>query len=137
MASSAWRKGGYLIWIMGLTAIVGCGPCQNLVAFEAWSPARHWRAVVTGRNCGATTWYTTEVSILRPSESIPSRGNVSMVSDGNRALDLPVTREGALHVGLRWSAEDRLVITYPYGAFVGKQKPTFRGISIEYESGGE
>ena len=113
-------------------ADTGCVSCQNAVALESWSPGKHWRAVVSGRNCGATTWYTTEVSLVKPSESLPSRGNIASLDDGNRSVALPMGSEGALRVRIVWEAENRLQVTYPRGALMRKQLTNFKEVTIQY-----
>jgi hypothetical protein len=43
----------------------GCvDPCGNAVLSEEYSPNREFRAVVFERDCGATTGFSTQVSVL-------------------------------------------------------------------------
>lgn len=45
--------------------------CANRVAVEAKSPDNRYKAVIFERDCGATTDFSTQVSILLPSQSRP------------------------------------------------------------------
>jgi hypothetical protein len=94
-----------LMWfVVGLNIVgqTGCGGCLVNVTSNVSSPDRASRALVYVRNCGATTWFTTEVSILRADEPVPrGHGNVATIDDNNGSIPIADSR-GAIAVRVMW-----------------------------------
>ncbi|WP_041448035.1 hypothetical protein [Anaeromyxobacter sp. Fw109-5] len=121
LATSKWvttkRSGRFLDLIVGLfTALlflialalgpgVGCDPCVNSVMSEASSPSGDHRAVVFLRNCGATTSYSVELSILRGDERLPTwKGNAFSADAGYS--DAPLKLE------VHWDSDQALTVRH-------------------------
>jgi hypothetical protein len=123
-----WRlKAGVLLVALSLW-LVGClDPCENRVLSELTAPNRNTRAVVFERSCGATTGFSTHVSILKASDAVSkSAGNIFVAdSDHGVAKDMTVTA--------RWAAPDSLVIRYPAKARVFRKETQLNGVAITYE----
>jgi hypothetical protein len=67
---------GFLVLTGSLTL------CANDIVQEALSPDGTRRAVVFQRDCGATTWFSTQVAIVGASNDLPDRpGNVFVADD--------------------------------------------------------
>lgn len=95
--------------------------CDNTVFAESESPDGKWKAVVFGRNCGATDSISTQISILPMSVDLPNKGgNICMVSVFPK-------------VELRWAGNNELVITHRRGAKFFNAVQSFYGVSIRYE----
>ena len=92
--TSGWRRyiahllvamlGGLaLLFAVGWFALsqLSDGLCGNDVLAEVPSPDRRFRLVAFNRDCGATTGFSTQVSLLKLHEALPnSEGNV-FISD--------------------------------------------------------
>ncbi|HEY4363143.1 MAG TPA: hypothetical protein VGN17_19395 [Bryobacteraceae bacterium] len=105
---------------LGLSA---CLPdlCGNEIKNESSAPGNGKRAVVFERDCGATTDFSTQVSILDNDHALPNDpGNV-------------LVAEYRLTVDARWMAPDHLVIRYPALAKVTLRETSFRGVTISDE----
>ncbi len=94
--------------------------CGNEIVQSSPSPSGNLTAVVFNRNCGATTGFNTQVSIL-PSAELPTTaaGNVLILDD---QIDLR----------LAWSSETTLSIHGVGSSQVFKQESHASGISVSY-----
>jgi len=92
------------------------------------SPSRKTRAVVFERSCGATTSFSTHVSILNAGDTLwQSAGNVFAAdSDHGAVKDMTVT--------VRWAAPDELVVRYPARARVFRKETLANGTAVTYET---
>jgi hypothetical protein len=105
-------------------------PCGNQQASHELSPNGQLRSWVFVRDCGATTGFTSEVSILERDEDLPNEsGNVV-------AFDL---RRGSAHreVQAVWRGSATLVVVYPTGSKLFRAQSKVGNVSIQYnlESG--
>ena len=106
-----------------LTALLaGCSLCGNQIGYEEKSPSGKLKAVAFERDCGATTGFTTQISILPNNQKLPNEPGNLFIADGD------------LKIRIKWEAEDKLVITYPRDAKVGLKRETQSGISVRYET---
>src|SRR5713226_3366552 len=105
----------------GLAALlfVGCSrllehafdPCGNQVGQVIPSPDGKLKAVVFERDCGATTGFSTQVSILPAGDKLLNdRGNLFVADDHGTAPS----------VGLAWTAKRQLLLRYDHRARVFK-----------------
>ena len=85
-------------------------------------------AIVFERSCGATTGFSTHVSVVNEFGQLgKSAGNVFVAdSDHGAVKEMIVT--------VRWIAPDQLVIRYPAHARVFKREAQANGTSVAYET---
>ena len=104
------------------------GPCENRVLSEVRAPSGNKAAIVFERSCGATTGFSTHVSVVKEfGELRKSAGNVFAAdSDHGAVKDMNVT--------VRWVAPNRVVIRYPAKARVFKKEAEANGVAVEYET---
>jgi len=124
MTKSLTRAG----WIWGPLVFVccllgACALCGNDVAFEEVSPNGRLKAVVFDRSCGATTGFTTQISILPRNASLPNEG-------GN-----VFGAEGVLRIQVSWVSDSQLQVGYPPAKVLFKERRK-GGVSIDYEEVG-
>ena len=101
---------------------INCGgvdPCGNDVLSDVPSPNGSHHAVVFERDCGATTGFTTQVSIVGRGEVVRERssfwtatekGNVLIVDDNHGAA--PQGPGGGPNVDVTWRGEHDVLLTY-------------------------
>jgi hypothetical protein len=112
-----------------LLPLEGCGDmCGNDPLQAQASPSGRREAIVFLRGCGATTGFSTQVSVLKKGEGESGPGNV-FISDDEHGTAAPDARPW---VEVRWLAVDRLLIRYDGGLQVVKREARRDGVSIEY-----
>jgi hypothetical protein len=94
----------------------GCDAgCANRVVSEAASPDGRRHAVVFSRGCGATTGFSTQVSVLPARRGPSGAGNVFVADGGHgRALEGPAVR-------VRWLDRRTLEVHYDGRARIFKR----------------
>ncbi len=71
-----------------IMATMGCGLCSNQLVRNERSPDGAIEATWYVRNCGATTEFSTMVSLHQPNSSYTEEANLVFVAKGNRDLKL-------------------------------------------------
>lgn len=74
----------------------GCGVCDNTISQTVRSPDGQLKAVIFQRECGATTGFSTQISVLAADETLPDdSGNVFVESKG---VSIEVVWQGSRHL---------------------------------------
>ena len=100
--------------------------CGNEVMAEYPSPGNQHRVVVFQRDCGATTGFSTQASLLEADEALGNEGGNLFVSDTNHGA--------APAVSVVWMGERALVLRHHAAARVFKSVPKRDGVRISYEA---
>lgn len=109
---------GYMCIVM----LTGCNTsCDNDPIGTTSSPSGKLKAVVFSRSCGATTGFSSQLSILEAKGSLPDEGGNTLVLDG------PV------ELKVHWVSESALKVSGLGTARVFKQEASVNGVSISYE----
>ena len=77
--------------------------------------------MIFNRNCGATTGFNTQLSVLAKGDAVPKEAGNTFIADGSLALRV------------RWVSESELVITGFQGAKIFKQEKLANGVAVSYE----
>ncbi len=107
--------------------------CSNKTISEAKSPDGSLVAVVFQRDCGATTGFSTQVSIFR--SWLPrwnNSGNI-FVSDTNHGA-APSAPSGGPEVRVHWQAPNVLVVFHHPRAQVYSAQPQWGSVRVIYEN---
>ncbi len=99
----------------------GFGPCRNEATQYTSAPGGRYRAVVFYRNCGATSDFVTNVSIVKGLEVInhSETGNVFVAS-------------GRLAIQVHWTSQTHLMVTYPVGSQPSVTRPAYDGVTVDF-----
>lgn len=112
--------------------LAGCGEtCRNEVVQEVVSPDGQNKAVIFQRDCGATSSFTTQVSVLRRNETLSGSGNV-FVADDNHGL-VEVGDWGGPWVGVRWLTANQLLVTYAKGSRIFEQAKNVGPVKVSFQ----
>lgn len=122
MISPRSWAGALLLLAICISWNAGCDLCGNEFGYEQLSPDGKTKAVAFERDCGATTGFSTQVSVLPSATKLPNEAGNIFVADGN------------FKIRLEWEANDKLLVRYPVGARVRFKKDSEAGISIRYEA---
>ena len=109
-------------------------PCGNDVLTETKSPDGRLRVVVFQRDCGATTGFSTQVSVIASGEAFQSTqsGNV-FVADTNHG-EAPSGPGGGPVVRVEWLDPTHLRITHDKRVRVFSSATSIHGINVMLES---
>jgi hypothetical protein len=102
--------------------------CVNDVLSESLSPDGSKRAVLFLRDCGATTDFSWQISILGSKETLTNgAGNVIVLDNDHGAVH-------EMKVEVEWKGSDNLIVSYPDRARIFHQLTMIRGVRISYET---
>jgi hypothetical protein len=105
--------------------------CMNEILRIHYSPSKQLKAVVFERECGATTGFSTQISIMPANSDLPNEGGNVFVADTDRGKSASGPGGGP-HVEVEWREESSLNITYDNRARVFLRKDSQKGINITY-----
>lgn len=118
--------------MLALLASSGCSDaCENTVASSTLSPNGELAAVLFQRDCGATTGFSTQISILRPDGKPTGGGNV-FIADDDHGTARVGSWEGSW-AEAKWLAPDRLLIRYAAKSRLFKRSDRVSGVNITYQ----
>ncbi|MDO9472477.1 MAG: hypothetical protein Q7J28_05430 [Caulobacter sp.] len=106
------------------------GGCRNTVVSTARSPDGRLDAVLFERNCGATTGFSTQVSIMSVGELPEVSGNIFVTDD-----DVPQGERGkwgGAWADVQWFSERRLHVVHAPAARLLKSLDRFGEVDITY-----
>jgi len=120
-----------ILILAALTA--GCSDgCGNAIITESISPSGDVKAVMFQRDCGATTSFSTQISVIKEDGELTGSGNVFVADDDHGTA---YTGDwGGPWAEMHWSAPDRLIIRYAEKSRIFEQKNKMSGIRITYQS---
>jgi len=107
--------------------------CGNSPLLEVPSPTGNLKAVVFERNCGATTGFSTQVSVLCAASSLPNEGGNLFVADTNHNA-APSGPGGGPLVQVVWVGPSAIRIWHHPLARVIRSEPSANGVRVEYVS---
>lgn len=112
--------------------ITGCSvTCENSVAARATSPDGQHDAVIFQRDCGATTGYSTQISIIDQGSPPTGSGN-AFVADDNHGVAAVGEWQGPF-AAIKWVAPDHLLISYALKSRIFEQADEVDGVKIDYQ----
>lgn len=95
----------------------GCSDsCKNTVLTRSTSPGGKWDALMLERSCGATTDFSTEISVLKAGGAGLGGGNI-FVGDNDHGVARP-GRWGGPWAEIKWLSPTRLLVRYAAGSRV-------------------
>jgi hypothetical protein len=112
-----------LVTLLVAVVLAACRDmCGNEISQSVASPSGSLKAVVFARDCGATTGFSTQVSILPNTKSLPNEaGNVLVLNS-------------AVPIALQWQTDTALTISGLRGSSPILNSPTSSGVAISYDN---
>lgn len=114
-----WLRVSLLLFLSMILG--GCGLCENEISQTVISPSGKLKAIVFNRSCGATTGFSTQVSIISASGALPDEGGNTLVLGGRVPLKVEWRSDSVLRLGGFGAAR------------VFHQSHSVAGISIDYD----
>lgn len=120
------------IGVDGAIHLLTRGMCGNEVVAEIRSPDGKHKAIEFERGCGATTDFSTQVSVIESERQLGSddAGN-AFTADSNHG-SVPVHAAGVMRLNIEWLNSNTLQIEYPAGARVFSRNNHVRDVVIQY-----
>ncbi|HYX72046.1 MAG TPA: hypothetical protein VE732_04690 [Nitrososphaera sp.] len=116
--------------------VVSCtnigGDCENELLNEVQSPNGKLKVIIFQRDCGATTGFSTQVSILPNGDKLPNEGGNIFVADTDHGK-APSGEGGGPKVEVRWINENELLIRHDSRARVFHSEQSLNNVKIRYE----
>lgn len=127
---SAFHKS--VIAVALLVPLAACSDgCGNAVVSRKDAPGGRFSAVMFERDCGATTGFTTQISLLRPGELPAGKGEV-FIADANHGAAI-AGKWGGPWAEMEWLGPDRLLIRHAGGARIFLRREEASGVRITYQ----
>jgi hypothetical protein len=122
------RKLGLILVLAG--SLAGCFDpgCRNQIVQNVVAPGGSRRAIVFQRDCGATTGFSTQISITA-GEGVAGGGNV-FVADGG---SMPSSWRGPW-AAVEWRSPDRLLVRYDRSARLFVRRDKVAGVKVDFEA---
>ena len=105
--------------------------CGNDVISESNSPDGTKRVVVFQRDCGATTGFSTQASVLPINLPLPNKGGNLFSSDTDDGA-APSGSGGGPALNVKWESAHSVVLTYHPKVRVFNAVPEAEGIHVRY-----
>jgi len=126
-----------IMFVVNTNLLLGCSEmCGNEILQIAFSPDEKRKAVIFLRDCGATTGYSTQISLLDAQEELPPKKGNSFIADSNHGQAQTGMRD-ELDIYLQWAHNKELIVKYDKRARVFRSKQSADGVTIKYEQQGE
>ena len=114
-------KPRYFILLFYISFLMACsGVCENEVSQTISSPSGSLKAVVFSRNCGATTGFNTQISVLPSNETLPNDGGNTFIVDGT----VPIV--------VKWKTDATLQVSGLGRVSTVKQNSQVSGVVVTY-----
>jgi hypothetical protein len=94
--------------------------CGNEILSEFVSPDNSKKVVVFQRDCGATTAFSTQASVLAITEKLPDEGGNVFSADTNHGAT-PSGPGGGPELRVRWEDRNGLILEHDKAAEFSKQ----------------
>lgn len=137
-----WKKVCLYIFVglIGLISIAAWflnrladGLCGNQIIEEVLSPNGNNKITVFERNCGATTDFSTQISIMNTESELPNKAGNLFIADTGRGK-APSGPGGGPKVEIAWKDSNSVVIKHHKNVRVFKSKSKVKDINIVYEN---
>jgi hypothetical protein len=121
----AWALGAILLLVVVLTAWTTTGLfeiplCENTIKQEVTSPDGRLKIVVFSRECGATTGFNSQATIINASDRLPDAAGTVFITDKD-------------DVTVSWPDPNRVLVSMKGTGPNFKQEKLMMGVSIVYQ----
>lgn len=122
-----------LLPMICLLFVAGChdagGSCSSSEISRLVSPDGQRDAVLFERDCGATTGFSSQVSVVGRGEAVRGRGGNALVADTDHGA-APAGPWGGPVVEMTWTGDDQLILRYSAAARVVASPAAAGGVVV-------
>ena len=114
----------------------GCSDtCGNAIVSQVSSPDGLHYAAMFRRDCGATTGFSTQVSILNVGEPLTGTGNAFRANDDHGAAR--AAEWGGPWAEIKWLAPNHLLVRYAARSRLFEKDDDVSGVKVTYQATGD
>jgi len=106
--------------------------CVNSIAEEVFSPDKKFKVVVFERNCGATTDFSTQISILDSEEDLGNENGSIFIGDSDHGR-VVLSEKNVINTNIIWKDSKTILIQVDPLARIFENKTNYRGFKILYK----
>lgn len=110
----------------------GSSLCANSRLADYPSPDGRMKVVGFARDCGATTGFSTQASLLSIDADLVNQPGDIVIADNNHGA-CPSGPGGGPELHVRWLAENRVVITHHPKARLSRAETSRNGITVQHD----
>ena len=112
----------HLALFLALCSLPGCldSECENEPTAEVLSPDGTKKIVLFSRNCGATTGFNTQGTVLNRGDELPYEPGSAFIIDNGTAK-------------VTWADDRMLIVVFENNARVFKKELSDGGVTIDYQ----
>ena len=107
--------------------------CGSEILHSVASPDGKNKAVIFQRDCGATTDFSTQVSLLPSSSTLGNEAGNAFIADTNHGA-APSGEGGGPTLGVRWLSPSSIMISHHPSARIFRAPDDVAGIRVRHES---
>ena len=122
----------FFLAVISLSAGACSDACTNDVIARIASPDGKHEAVMFQRDCGATTGFSTQISIVGLGDTPSGSGNAFRADDDHGLAKAGAW--GGSWAEMKWLAPDRLLVRYATNSRIFEQDYSVAGVSVSYEA---
>ena len=113
--------GVVLLLLFGVGYFLFSDMCANTIVNASTSPNGKWKAVLFERNCGATTGFSSQISLIKADKELNNEAGNIYIADGYPK-----------DYTLKWGSDTTVKIGGAYGKNY-KKETQFNGVRFSYE----
>ena len=133
MTTGGRRVANLATLTLSVVVASGCSDAsQNDAIDRVISPDRKYEAVLFQRDCGATTAFSTQVSIIPADGAIEDAGNAFVADDDHGKA--AAGSWGGPRAEVRWRSSNELLVRYAEGSRIFEQEASVSGVEVEFEA---
>jgi len=117
---------------IGSLAYLFSDMCGNDLVAEYVSPDAGAKLVVFQRDCGATTGFSTQASLVTPDAKLPGSSGNLFIADTDHGI-APPGPGGGPELRVRWEGPKRLLLQHHAKARVFKAERRLNAVEVRYE----
>lgn len=121
-----------IIMIIGFFGYLNSSIGSNKVLEEYYSPDNRYKVVVFERDGGATTGFSTQVSIIPAKSSLGNKAGNIFFADTNHG-QAPSGKGGGPEVRVTWVGNETVILSYDKNARIFQHEKKFNNIRIDYQ----
>lgn len=105
--------------------------CGNQILTQHLSPNNKLKALTFQRDCGATTSFSTQVSILPSTDALGNEAGNIFVADTNHGA-APEGQSGGPDIQVNWLSDTHLQVRHHNLVRIHRNESEFDGVDVEY-----
>ena len=123
---------GLLVFTYMISSFGSEDMCDNKIIKTEYSPNKKYKIVTFCRECGATTDFSTQISILEFEEELKNESGNLFSADSEHGK-AQTNEENIINVIPKWLSNEKVIIEYDKNARVFKNENSINEIMIDYK----